>query len=799
MPATELDAGAGMTMVKPNFKYLAPYAQFILDHKLREYTIYTVEVARELQTPLLRYLENLTDEQLVAFGIEGNIELFSAIANGRPIEYIEDNLRSWRENQLPIIQNDDIVIEDISKINFARRYGLRKLLPSYSTDPEVYIGIMEEVDQFILMQEDVSYKTLFDMKEAKIREHHHFIDKINNASPGIIYVYDPITQKQIYSNHKGEELLGYTQEDIRQLGDDVFGRLIHPSDHEILARHIKEMLSVADGALSTVEYRVLNKEGKYVWQRAYETIFRRNSNGKPAEIIGIAINVTHEKEATAQLEQREQQLREAQEIAGMGSFEWDLQGNESVFSPYLFQIFEMDVRSNLPDFLQYVHPADRDSVKQAISDALTKDGDYECEYRYRRNGTEKVIWSRGKVVFENGRPLKMKGTVMDVTQRHDMLKRLARSEQLHKQAQALTHLGNWTWSLSDNKIEWSDEMYRIFGLPAQSCVMTFGRVEEFIHPDEREELRQKLRNALSTGHSEDYTVRLFTPDGTLKYIEGKTEVLSDEFGKPYKITGTCQDVTEHHLLNERLKEQNRALERSNQELMAFNYISSHDLKEPVRKMKIFSNLMMNNPAEPLMPQQQETMTRIVSAADHMERLIEALIVFSRTNTEERKFEQVDLNDVVSEIEFRMKDQIEESGAVITSDRLPLIWATHFQIQQLFENIISNALKYRKPNIPPRIQITSGEVPGMNIDDPAAEADRTYYRISISDNGIGFEQQYASKIFEVFQRLHGKESYSGTGIGLAICKKIVQNHDGFITAQSTPGAGARFDIYLPAED
>jgi PAS domain S-box-containing protein len=917
-------------LIAPDLKYLRVYAQYLLDHKLREFTVYTIERSRRMDLPVLRYLTGMSDEQLIAFGMEGNRELLTAMAEGKISDYIEKNLRSWKENQLPLIQGDDIVIEDISKISFLRRAAFRTFLPKFSSDYPTFLATMEEVDTFILLQDELSYKTLFEMKESKIREHHHFISKINNASPGVIYVYDPVSRKQIYSNHKAEELLGYSKEDIDDMGDDVASRLIHPEDYAALNSHIKSMLEAADGEVKTVEYRVLSKQGKYLWQRAYETVFRRGASGMPEEVIGITINVSQERESSIQLEQREQQLREAQEIAGMGSFEWDLQGNESVLSPQLLQIFELQGVSNLTDFLQYVHPADRESVKQAITDALTGKSDYECEYRYHKDGPEKVIWSRGRVAFEGGRPMRMRGTVMDVTQRHDMLKRLARSEELHKQAQALTHLGNWSWSLLDNRVDWSDEMYRIFGLDPQSEVMTFDRLEHFVHPEDREMLRQRLRNALTEYRAEDYIVRLVTDDGSIKYVEGKTEILCDEQGLAYKLAGTCQDVTEHYVLNELLKEneeasrqlinsapeaivvinkaseillwnpkaveifgweepeilgstltdtillpehrqqmeagillsrkeyvkllnstvevqalkksgqtcyialnisrsirsgqvvyiafirdisaekaialkleeqrnqlasQNKALERSNHELTAFNYISSHDLKEPVRKIKIFSNIISAE-AETLTKQQMDAVSRITTAADHMERLIEALIVFSRTNTGERKFEQVSLNDIIAEVRHRMKDQIEESGATISSAPLPRIDAIHFQVQQLFENIIGNALKYARPGVPPQIHIDAQVVPGTSISEPGVSGSQDYHKISVSDNGIGFEQQYASKIFEVFQRLHGKDTYSGTGIGLAICKKIVQNHDGFITAHSIPGQGATFEILLP---
>lgn len=933
MPIT--DAATRVYSSIPSFEHLPAYARYLLDNKLAEFSAAMLQISRNLEIPLLRYFEHMPEEELIALTQAGNTRLLSALAANDVTDYLETSLRSWRDNQLPIIQGDDIVIEDISKANFARRKGFRKFLPGYSNDPAVFIAIMEEVDQFTVIQEEVNYKTLFELKEAKIREHHHFIEKINNASPGINYVYDLVSNKLIYSNHRREEMLGYSNEEYGTMDEAQRNAFVHPDDRAIVKAHREAFFDASDTELRTIEFRLRNKFGKYVWQRSYESVFRRSEDGRPAEVIGVAIDVSEEKEANSRLEQREQQLREAQEIAGMGSFDWDLQGQNSSFSEQLLHIFELGERSNLPDFLEFVHPADRESVKKAIADAINGTSVYECEYRYRKNGPEKVIWSRGKVVYENSRPCRMKGTVMDVTQRHDMLKRLARSEQLHKQAQALTHLGNWSWSLLDDKVDWSDEMYRIFGLPPQSEMMNFDRIATFIHPDDREYLRQALIHALDTGVAEDYTMRLLTgADGAVKYVEGKTEVLCDEHGKPYKIAGTCQDITAHHLLTEQLREneeastvlinnapeaivvidvdsrvlvwnpkaeavfgwqfeeisgktlmdtiipaqyrsmhdagirrmptnesskvlnqtieiealkksgepfyialnisrsqrggkvvyiafirdisderataqkleeqrhqlalQNRALERSNQELTAFNYISSHDLKEPVRKIKIFGNLIATNEAEPLTPHQQDTMSRILASASHMERLIEALTVFSRTTTSERRFEYISLGGILEEVKLLLKERIEEENATVTVDHLPHIWAIPFQIQQLFENLLSNALKYRKPDMPPVVHITATEISGDSITEVGAVPEGRYHRISISDNGIGFEQQYAAKVFEVFQRLHAKESYSGTGIGLAICKKIMQHHDGFISASSEPGIGTRFDVYLPVK-
>jgi signal transduction histidine kinase len=181
----------------------------------------------------------------------------------------------------------------------------------------------------------------------------------------------------------------------------------------------------------------------------------------------------------------------------------------------------------------------------------------------------------------------------------------------------------------------------------------------------------------------------------------------------------------------------------------------------------------------------------------MQNLIDALVSFSRTSTEEKTMISLNLDSVLREVKATLSEAIAEKGAIIISDKLPVLEVVPFQIQQLLENIISNAIKYCMPGTRPEIRITTGIISGSEIRVTGADPGIQYHQISIADNGIGFEPQYAEKVFELFQRLHNKTEYSGTGIGLAIAKKIVQNHNGFITAESELGHGATFHIYLPA--
>jgi light-regulated signal transduction histidine kinase (bacteriophytochrome) len=240
------------------------------------------------------------------------------------------------------------------------------------------------------------------------------------------------------------------------------------------------------------------------------------------------------------------------------------------------------------------------------------------------------------------------------------------------------------------------------------------------------------------------------------------------------------------------------LSRTNEELEAFNFIASHDLQEPLRKVQVYSNRIIENGTGQLAPSLQENFERINNASKRMQKLIEDFLAFSQTFKETQSPELIDLNAMLKEIIAELSTRLEEKGGHIEGSGLPTIFAVPFQMKQLLTNLISNAIKYTDPSIPPEIRVTGASIMGSEIPIPDADPEKRYISISVSDNGIGFEEKYSPKIFELFQRLHTKDVYSGTGIGLALCKKIVQTMNGFITAKSQPGKGSVFTFYLPVQ-
>ena len=264
-------------------------------------------------------------------------------------------------------------------------------------------------------------------------------------------------------------------------------------------------------------------------------------------------------------------------------------------------------------------------------------------------------------------------------------------------------------------------------------------------------------------------------------------------GEPVFI-GMIRDVTERKITEEALGRRAAELERSNAELEQFAYVASHDLQEPLRKVQAFGDRLKSKYADALGEQGQDYLTRMQDAANRMQSLIQSLLSFSRVSSKARRLVPVDLNAVVQEVVGDLEVRIQETGAEVRVSEMPTIEADPTQIRQLFQNLIGNALKYRRQDTPPLVEIS-----GQIENGAEAAVDGTpmkLCRLLVQDNGIGFEPEFAERIFGIFQRLHGRGEYEGTGVGLAICRKIAERHGGTITAEGRPGEGAKFIVKLP---
>ncbi len=356
--------------------------------------------------------------------------------------------------------------------------------------------------------------------------------------------------------------------------------------------------------------------------------------------------------------------------------------------------------------------------------------------------------------------------------------------------------------------------YEFTGVPAGS---TDGEGwNGLFHPDDQPRAWERWRHSLDTGEPYEIEYRLRRADGAYRWFLGQALPERDAAGAIVRWFGTCTDIddqkrqaeTLERLVEERttelmsanaalraeVDERRRAeereaaaareLRRSNAELEQFAYVASHDLQEPLRKIQAFGDLLAAKHAAALADEGRGYVGKMQSSAGRMSRLIDDLLSYSRVTTHARPFAHVDLaatvRDVVEDLELRAT----RAGGRVEVGPLPAVEADPVQMRQLFQNLVGNALKFHRPGVPPVVRVTA---------EPAGDG----WALSVADNGIGFEDRYAGRIFQVFQRLHGRDEYDGTGVGLAICRKIVDRHGGTIAAYGRPGEGATFVVTLPA--
>jgi two-component system, chemotaxis family, CheB/CheR fusion protein len=335
-----------------------------------------------------------------------------------------------------------------------------------------------------------------------------------------------------------------------------------------------------------------------------------------------------------------------------------------------------------------------------------------------------------------------------------------------------------------------------------------------IHPDDWEENKTRWQHSIDTGVDFELEHRFINHKGEYKWHLSRGTAQKDENGLVKMWIGTNTEIHEQKTqkvvlekavvkrtqelreANETLIGKNADLDHMNKELESFTYISSHDLQEPLRKIQTLANRILEKESENLTENGRDYFGRMQSAAARMQQLIQDLLAFSRVNTSEKLLETTDLNAIVAEVLADLAEDSDEKQATIDVGELGSANIIVFQFRQLLYNLIGNALKFSNASIPPHITIRSNLLTGSQLNNKSLLPDKIYCHIAVADNGIGFDPQYSDRIFGVFQRLHGREHYNGTGIGLAIVKKIMENHSGFITATSELGKGAQFDLYFP---
>ena len=377
---------------------------------------------------------------------------------------------------------------------------------------------------------------------------------------------------------------------------------------------------------------------------------------------------------------------------------------------------------------------------------------------------------------------------------HDNSRRMLAEEALRESEERLrmaveaAEMGTWFWNIQQDKIRSSKKFRALFGLAA-GAKLTYQAFLNATHPDDRQRIDESFKNSLELGVPYDIEYRAVWPDSSVHWIAAKGRAHRSPEGIAESMQGIVMDVTESRKSQEALKHgealERRSLElkRSNDDLQQFAYIAAHDLQEPLRMVASYTQLLAKRYKGRLDSDADEFIAFAVDGAHRMQLLIVDLLAYCRVETTGKEFRETSSEAALEQALLNLRGTILESSGVVTHDLLPTVLADATQLVQLFQNVVGNAIKYRSPE-PPRVHVSAKKNSGSE------------WIFSMRDNGLGIEPKYFEKIFVMFQRLHSREEFSGTGIGLTVCKKIAERHGGRMWVESEPGKGSTFYFALP---
>ncbi|RYZ29311.1 MAG: PAS domain S-box protein, partial [Chitinophagaceae bacterium] len=525
--------------------YLPGFAHYILAEKLHEYVQKQLDYSFELEIPLLKFFLKMPEEQRFEIGKKTSTEFLTYLADNRAGEQIRSSMQQWKLDQLPVVDKESIAVEDIALINYVRKKAMLDLVAGYTTNVYDIIELAKEIDYFSTEAIRVATNNFIGLYKERLEEHTHFIQKVAETIPGAVYIFDYEQFKGIYSNKKLAEVIGYDQSELNEFGESTIASLVHPDDQANFADILSNTSPSFGDDIRVVKYRIKTKEGNYKWLANYESAFKRKEDGTVYQTIGITLDIDNEQKVVDELHNREQLLLEAQEIAQLGNYYWDIEKNISYGSPKTIELLEVQ-NNDFDSFIDNVHPDDKEKVRKATELAF-KTGRLNCEYRIVGAESTKVIWARGVVSYKNDRAVGMTGTVMDVTEHNKLIQQLELSDKRHKQAEALANIGTYSWNIIKNELEWSDEMYAIHEAD-KSVSPSFEFVINAVHPDDREMLNAAIQKSIENKTPYDFYYRIFTLSGKERILHSRGNVELNENGEVERVVGTDQDVTEKQLL-----------------------------------------------------------------------------------------------------------------------------------------------------------------------------------------------------------------------------------------------------------
>ncbi|PBQ32900.1 hypothetical protein CNR22_14330 [Sphingobacteriaceae bacterium] len=634
------------------------------------------------------------------------------------------------------------------------------------------------------------------VEESEIRFKH-----IADSAPVLIWMSD-VTNYCYFFN---KAWLTFTGRTVAEESGTGWTSGIHTEDRERCNSAFLSAFSKREAFY--IEYRLRRHDGEYRWI---------SDSGVPRFIgeefmgyIGACMDI-HERVISGEhLKYNEERLSIVVAASDLATWELNVQTSEVSYSERYLEIlgFKQGAKITHSEILQRLHPDDLPIRTEAFKEAYRSGALQYISRIIWSDGSIHWIEGRGKVFYDNEhKPFKLIGTLRDITEEKKYQQQLEEREQKFRLLADSMPQHIWTSDPEGNLNYFNRSVYDYSGLSAEE-VATNGWLQ-IVHPDDRQKNILLWAKAIDNGDDFLLEHRFKRHDGIYRWQLSRAIPQKNSEGVIQMWVGTSTDIQDQKdfsgelekQIQERtseLEEKNRDLEKMNAELQSFAYVSSHDLQEPLRKIQTFAGRILEKEYEHLSESGKDYFKRMQDAAKRMQTLIEDLLAYSRTNTTEKIFKTLPLHEIVKEVQQDLRELISETATVIEVGKMTEAHVIPFQFRQLLHNLIGNSIKFAKSGVTSHIKIESKTVEGTKITLPGILPHLNYCQLSLSDNGIGFDPQYKERIFEVFQRLHSKSDYKGTGIGLAIVKKIVDNHNGIITATAEINKGARFDIYIPS--
>ena len=576
-----------------------------------------------------------------------------------------------------------------------------------------------------------------------------------------------------------------------------WNQALHPEDQ---AKALSEWKRAAEGlSLYYIEYRIRRFDGTYRWFKARGTPLI-GANGVVVQWFGTTTDIEDQKKAQQAEQESRERLNAALTASRTGTFRWNILTNELDWDENLERLFGLPpgpTARALGQFVAMVHPDDQSGVLERCARCAADGIDFEMEFRVIwPDGTVHWIYDRGKTFLEDGKPAYMTGACVDITARIEAEQMQRDNDRLVRELLEAMPQMVWTTDADGNAEYLNSRWISYTGFDVEDVRKLGWRI--IFHPDDLEKTGELWLRAVATGEPYQAEHRMRSASGEYRWFLTRGVRLRNSQQETMRWFGTSTDITEQKLAEE---ERSRLLSREqdaraqaesaaaalaavNGELQHFVYAASHDLQAPLRTMAMYSELLMRRLGTTAGDSTTVLLEFINSNAQRLSRLLSELLAYTSVGNDPiRLTESVDVRTVLRTVLTGLAPYLEASGAEVTVGSLPHVRGSSSQIAELLQNLITNAVKYSRQGVPSEIQISAFDGGPLS-------------RFSVRDNGQGFDPAYAETIFQVFKRLHGS-SVEGTGIGLALCRRIVERHGGTIWAESVPGQGSIFHFTLPS--